>query len=126
MSEEEKKVNPGASYRKAAKKAIGYEEGLNKAIVFTTNDKKQAEFLVRLHYDGFTQSNFFRLVLNAYMESDSELMPFIDKIKPMAKERKRKSKKLRETGEQLVRDFALNAGEIENIFDILEQEFPDL
>jgi|TARA_Y100000593_G_C4227792_1_gene295355 predicted DNA-binding protein len=98
----------------------------NKRIVFTANDNKHAKFILKLKYDGFTQSAFFREVINAYIEENEALLAFINEIKPQSKAKKAKTKKLRQKGKQNLVDLALNDGEIENIFDILEQEFPDL
>ena len=99
---------------------------LDKRIVFTTNDHKHAQFILKLKYDGFTQSNFFRLVINAYIEENETLRRFVDEIKDQSKKKINHSLKLRQRGKQIVGDLALNEGEIENIFDILAEELPDL
>ena len=99
---------------------------MNKRIVFTANDHEHAKFILRLKHDGFTQSSFFRLIINAYIQENETLLRFIEEINPQSRQRKKKSRKLREIGKQTMSDLALNDGEIDNIFDILEQEFPDL
>ena len=97
-----------------------------KRVVFTENDHKHAKFILKLKYDGFTQSAFFRHIIDGYINDNESLLDFIREVKPQSKRKKAKSKKLREKGKKTLADLALNDGEIENIFDILEQEFPDL
>ena len=57
-------------------------------------------------------------------------MEFLDDYKinkkVQAKRKVNKSRKLRQKGDQLLRDLALTEEEIENIFDILEEDLPDL
>ena len=97
-----------------------------KRVVFTENDHKHAKFILKLKYDGFTQSAFFRHIIDGYINENDALLAFVAEIKPQSKRKKAKSKKLRDKGKKTLVDLALNDGEIENIFDILEQEFPDL
>jgi hypothetical protein len=47
-------------------------------------------------------------------------------MKPQNKKKKAKSKQLRDKGKQKMEDFGLNEGEIENIFDLIEEEHPEL
>ena len=39
------------------------KEDLDKRIVFTDTTKRQADFRIRLGYDGMTQSEFFRAMI---------------------------------------------------------------
>jgi hypothetical protein len=99
---------------------------LNKRIVFTDNDHRHAQLLVRLRTDGLSQAVFFRAVVGAYIAGDIDIQSFVDKLKTQSIKRKTKSKNLRRSGAKKVKDLALNEGEIENIFDILAEEHPDL
>jgi hypothetical protein len=99
---------------------------MEKRVVFTANDHEHAQFFLKLKHDGFTQAGFFRAVMEAYIRDNEAFLSFVDEIKPQSQERKKKSRKLRQRGKQTISDFGLNDGEIENIFDILEEEFPDL
>ena len=47
-------------------------------------------------------------------------------IKPTPKRTRKKDKKLRDQGERLINDLGLNEGDIDNIFDLIEMEHPDL
>jgi hypothetical protein len=57
-------------------------------------------------------------------------MAFLDDYKinkkVQSKRRVTKSRQLRTSGENLLRDLSLTDDDIENIFDILEEELPEL
>lgn len=99
---------------------------LNKRVVFTDNDHRHAQLLIKLRTDGLSQADFFRSVISAYIGDDADFLKFIDRIKTQSIKRKTKSRRTRQKGVQTVKDLGLNEGEIENIFDILAQEHPDL
>lgn len=99
---------------------------LNKRIVFNENDHRQAKLAIRLRSDGLRQSDFFRHVVTGYISGDERIQEFVDDIKQQSKLRKQKSKKLRKKGMDTLNDLGLNENEVENIFDILAQEHPEL
>jgi hypothetical protein len=99
---------------------------LTKRIVFTDSDHRHAQLVIRLRHDGITQSGFFRHLIGAYIEGDKRLQALVDEIGGQSKNRQSKSRKLRTTGKRNLKDHALNEGEIENIFDLIEQECPEL
>lgn len=99
---------------------------LNKRIVFTENDHRHVKLLMRLKADGLTQSKFFRCLITGYIDGDIRIHEFIDEVGGLSIKRRNKSKKLREEGMKKLSDFSLNDGEIENIFDIIAEEHPDL
>ena len=101
-------------------------EELDKRIVFT-------ETTIRLGYDGMTQSEFFRAMISGYLEQDRDLLDYIEKYKREKKRKKRqgknslkKNRDLYEKGQQTRRKFALDDDVIESIFDLMEEEHPDL
>ena len=99
---------------------------LTKRIVFTDSDHRHAQLVVRLRHDGITQSSFFRHLIGAYIKGDERLQGLVEEISSQSKNRQSKSRKLKNTGKQNLKDHALNDGEIENIFDLIEQEYPKL
>tara|TARA_R110000824_G_scaffold52615_7_gene145829 strand:+ start:989 stop:1318 length:330 start_codon:yes stop_codon:yes gene_type:complete len=99
---------------------------LTKRILFTDNDHRHAKLTIKLKQDGITQSYLFRAIITGYLEEDLRIRSFIDEQAPLSKVRKNKATATRLAGQQIMKDFALNEGDIENIFDILEEEFPDL
>ena len=94
--------------------------------MFSDNGHRHAKLVIRLKTDGLTQAKFFRHIVTGYIEDDERIVSYVDSFKPQSKARKKKSEKLRKSGVQKLGDFALSDGEVENIFDILEQEFPEL
>ena len=57
---------------------------------------------------------------------DDRIQDYVAEVSNLSKDRKAKSRKLREAGKQNVKDFGFTDGEIENIFDLIEEEHPDL
>jgi len=107
------------------------EYGKNdKRISFMDTDKRAAELLVRLKHDGLTKTKFFRNILTAYLERDAALVDLVERIKEekgyQSKNRAKTVKKIEAEGKKTLDKFGLNQGEIDNIFDILEKELPDL
>jgi hypothetical protein len=99
---------------------------LTKRIVFTENDHRHAQLVLKLKHDGLKQSQFFRSLITAYLAGDDRIQSYVDEISSLSKERKTKSKKLRSDGQQKINDFGFTDGEIDNIFDLIEEEHPEL
>jgi hypothetical protein len=99
---------------------------LTKRIVFTENDHRHAQLVLKLKHDGLKQSQFFRSLITAYLAGDDRIQSYVDEISSLSKERKTKSKKLRSDGQQKISDFGFTDGEIDNIFDLIEEEHPEL
>jgi len=99
---------------------------LTKRIVFRENDHRQAKLLVRCKYDGLSQSDFFRHIVTGYIQGDERIQSYINEVKKTGKIRRQKSEILKKRGEQKMEDFGFSDGETENIFDLLEEEFPEL
>ena len=108
---------------------VKYGKG-GKKIVFYDSDKRHADLKIRLHYDGLTQSAFFRGMVSGYLAQDEDLMNYVNTLKDDTKgqsnSKKTKIKNLSRTREETIDKFALKDSEIESIFDILEEECPEL
>jgi hypothetical protein len=106
------------------------DEFYNKRVVFRENDKVHADLRIRLYYDGVSQSDFFRGCINAYLSQEPEFMQFLETLKSIkskhSKTKNAKSRKLLSKGEDLKGHYALNPNEIENIFDMIEEEHDEL
>ena len=111
------------------KKNINYgREG--KKIVFYDTDKRHVELKIRLKHDRLTQAEFFRTLITGYLDKDENVLLFLDKyILENGKQRKKNlvtSRELIKDGKDNEKVFALGEDEIENIFDLLEEEHPEL
>ena len=111
------------------KKTINYGTEA-KNICFEDIDKVHADLKIRLHYDGLTQGTFFRSLIRGYLEKDENIINFIQRLKEEVKlhgaARRNKSYNLIKRGNEVASSFALDSKEIENIFDMIAKEHPDL
>ena len=102
----------------------------HKQLCFTCTHKSHADLKIRLMHDGLSQGALFRILMHGYIQQDENIMDFVDNFKQkygiQNKIHIRKSRSLRNQGRQLAGDFALNPDELENIFDLIAQEHPDL
>ena len=101
-----------------------------KKIVFYDTDKRHAELKIRLKHDRLTQAEFFRTLVGGYLEKDENILSFLHKYMEehgsQSKSHLIKSKQLIAAGREAEQQFALSGDEIEDIFDILLQEHPEL
>lgn len=101
---------------------------MKKKVVFYDSDKRYADLKIRLEYDGLTQAKFFRSILTGYLSQDSDILNFIDKLKAKKnkkasdKKRDKETRQLINIGNDKLNKLLLDEEEIENIFDILENE----
>ena len=98
---------------------------------FSLNSKLHENLKIRLYYDEIkSQSEFFRYCVESYLEQEPLFMSFLDDYKinkkVQSKKRVRKSKNLRDEGKKMLHDLALTEDDVENIFDILEEDLPEL
>jgi hypothetical protein len=106
-------------------------EQAKKKIVFYDTDKRHADLKIRLHYDGLTQSSFFRSMITAYLDKDAAMMDYISRLKALngihSGKKRRDSESLLQEAENTKTKFSIfEDDEVENIFDLIEEEHPDL
>ncbi len=105
---------------------------MNKKVVFYDSDKRFAELKIRLQHDGISQAQFFRGIVTGYLMQDGDVLSYVDKLKASKNIGNRTKKSIKEerelinTGKEQMDKLALGDEEIENIFDILEKQNPDL
>jgi len=97
-----------------------------KRIVFTDTDHRHAQFIIRLKHDGLTQSSFFRHVLGGYIEGDERILDFFSDISKLSKPRKQKSQNHIKKGKKTQYDLGIDDKQLDNIFDLIAEEHPDL
>jgi hypothetical protein len=102
----------------------------DKRISFMDTDKRSADLMIRLKHDGLTKTKFFREVLTGYLERDHAIVDFIERVKDETGSQSKKQAKIvkesEDQGKENKTKFGLGEEEIENIFDLLEKEHPDL
>jgi hypothetical protein len=99
-------------------------------VMFTVSERTKADFKLQLQYDSLTQVKFFRALMEGYINKDPELMVYINKFKKSNSiqnntQRKKTMTNIKEANAVKTK-FALGDEEVENIFDILEKEHPEL
>jgi len=101
-----------------------------KRIVFESTTNKHAQLKVRLQYDSMTQAEFFRCLIEGYLAKDERLLEYLQDYRiSQGKDSKRNAKyrkKDKQKAEDLLNKFGIADDELENIFDLIEEEFPDL
>ena len=100
---------------------------MKKKIVFYDSDKRYADLKIRLAHDGLSQAKFFRGILTGYLSQDEDILNYIDnKLKKKndigRKTRDKEVRELIKEGNKALGKLLLDESEIENIFDILENE----
>lgn len=114
--------------KESYKHNIKYGE-LEKQVFFLESDHQHAKLIVRLHYDGIYQGDFFRGLINEYVENNELMIELVDVIKKkleISRTKRKYTKRQHELAKDTEKKFALKKEEIEDIFDVLEEEFPDL
>tara|TARA_B100000424_G_C22588276_1_gene330000 strand:- start:40 stop:363 length:324 start_codon:yes stop_codon:yes gene_type:complete len=97
-----------------------------KRIVFTENDHRHAQLIVKLKTDGMTQAKFFRQMITGYLEDDERIRSYVIDNSSLSKKKIKKSMKLFEEGKKTASSLGLNDEQVDNIFDMIAEEFPDL
>ena len=101
-----------------------------KRIVFKVSDHEHAKLILRLRHNSLTQSEFFKAIIEAVNSDDDLILSFIRDYalskQKLNKQRITKNRKMITEGKQLSRDFSLSDNEVEDVFDLIAEEFPEL
>ena len=108
-----------------------YNSEKHKILSFYVDIKKHEDFKIRLYYDSFkSQSRFFEMCIESYLERDENFMKFLDVYKVennvQSKTKNKKVIKERFRGTEAMKKLALTEDDIENILDILEDEISEI
>ena len=105
-------------------------EHKKKKIQFTDTDIRHAQLKIRLERENISQAEFFRACITGMSDNDKDLMKFIRRYKEENNVgRKRDSKVATEEDEEaedLMLKFGIKDDELENIFDLIAEEHPEL
>jgi len=92
-------------------------------LAITDNDSLVAKLQLQLTYDNISKSQFFKLILDAYLKRDERIISIIEDFR---NHKKTKRKKDRVETQKTINDFALDENEINNTFDIISKENSEL
>lgn len=100
-------------------------------IAFYEKDKTKADLKIKLHSDGLSQAAFFRGVIKAYVSEEQSFMQWLShfriensKIRSLSKHKK--TEKLENSGQENLRKFGITTDDVDDIFDLIEKEYPEL
>tara|TARA_B100001123_G_C14442715_1_gene683233 strand:- start:130 stop:462 length:333 start_codon:yes stop_codon:yes gene_type:complete len=101
-----------------------------KKFTFYAKDELHAKFKIRMQHHSLTQSEFLRACVEAAVQKDPIMEMFIEDYKEknnkQSKAQRAKIKKEQEKSEELLNDFGIGEGDIDNIFDIIAKEHPEI
>tara|TARA_Y100000114_G_C11731600_1_gene313905 strand:- start:29 stop:355 length:327 start_codon:yes stop_codon:yes gene_type:complete len=103
---------------------------VKKKVIFDDTDTRHARLKIRLEYDGLSQAEFFRSFITGYLEKDKSIMDFIQRYKTENKKMSKRNMKYQlkddEIADDLLGQFGIGDDELENIFDVIAKNNPDL
>ena len=92
-------------------------------LYYDSTDTVYVNFVMKLEYEKMTKTEFFRAVVNAFIEGDKDMTSFIENYKERKEIDSKRSRKMikreRDKAEEIDRRFALSPEDIENIFDLI-------
>ena len=101
-----------------------------KRIAFDDTDGRHAKLRIQLQRDGLSQAEFFRACLTGMIENDATFMKYIRKYKDSKNIGQKRAAKVLDKEDQasddLMKKFGIKDDELENIFDLIAEEHPDL
>lgn len=127
LKKEDREVNYGQEDFRSIK------EILKKSYSYKESDKKRAELFIKLNHDGIKIKDFFKDFIDKYLENDERVMNFLREVECertqssakllLSKQQQNVERRMKKRGNMMKKKFALlSADEIENIFDILDEE----
>jgi len=101
-----------------------------KKIVFSDTHIRHAQLKVRLDYDGLSQAEFFRSIITGYLNKDKDLIEYVQGYKSSKGIQSKRNTKYVEgdnkKSSELLGKFGIKSDELEDIFDLIAEEHPDL
>ena len=103
---------------------------VKKKVQFVDTDIRHAQLRIQLERQSLTQAEFFRACLTGMIENDPTFMKYIKNYKDSKKIGQKRSAKVIEkedrVSDDLMKKFGIKDDELENIFDLIAEEHPEL
>ncbi len=95
-----------------------------RTVMLSFPDKTYMDLLIKIRHENLNWKRFFRILVKGFLEDDPGIMAYIDDemCNIRAKSRTKVLKKERQKTEENIRVFGLDEKDIEDIYDILEEE----
>ena len=97
-----------------------------KRIIFTDTDHRHAQLVLKLKNDGMTKSKFFRCIVSVYLNDDERIKQFVIENSKLSNKRKKRNIKLYNEGKQTMNDLGFSDEQLDEIFDLIAEEHPEL
>ena len=97
-----------------------------KRIIFTDTDHRHAQLVLKLKNDGMTKSKFFRCIVSGYLNDDERIKQFVIENSKLSNKRKKRNIKLYNEGKQTMNDLGFSDEQLDEIFDLIAEEHPEL
>ena len=106
------------------------KDNKDKKVIFSDTHIRHAQLKIRLEYDGLSQAEFFRSIITGYLAKDTDLLSYINKYKETNQTQSKRNLKYvskdYEKANELLGQFGIGDSELEDIFDIIAEDHPDL
>ena len=96
-----------------------------RSISLSVPDRTYMELLIKIRHENLSWKKFFGMMINGFIEDDPGIMEYIDHqmVNERAKKRTKILQKERKKVEETIQVFGLDEKEIDDIYDMLEEEF---
>ena len=100
------------------------------SLYYDSTDTIYVNLIMKLEYEKITKTEFFRAMVNGFINDNVHLNKFMEEYKEEKKldnkRNRRLIKKEREKADEIDRKFGLTSEDLENIFDLIEMEEDDV
>tara|TARA_R100001082_G_scaffold70881_1_gene40376 strand:- start:365 stop:697 length:333 start_codon:yes stop_codon:yes gene_type:complete len=101
-----------------------------KKFTFYAKDNLHAKFKIRMQHHSLTQSEILRACVQAVVDKDPIMEMFIDHYKEknnkQSVKQREQIKKDNDKSQEILNDFGIGDGELDDIFDIIAKEHPEI
>jgi len=96
-----------------------------RSLTFTLPNRTYMDLLIKIRHENIGWKRFFSFLIQGFLDDDPRISGYIDERmkKIRAKYRTKALQKEKVAAEETKRKFGLGDEEIENIYDLLEEEF---
>ena len=105
-------------------------DSVKKKVQFVDTDVRHAQLKIKLERESISQAEFFRAWLTGMIDEDPDFIKYVRKYKDNKNiGRKRDAKILKKedkASDDLMQRFGIKDTELDNIFDLIAEEHPDL
>jgi hypothetical protein len=100
-------------------------KGNGRSLTFTLPERMYMDLLIKIRHENLGWKRFFSFIIQGFIDDDPRITEYLDERmkKIRAKYRTKALQKERIATAETKKKFNLDEDEIENIYDILEEEF---